>query len=54
MDEQKTIIDSLIREIQSLRHENEELKAILMTHGIEYLPKKDNSVLQTKPIPAFR
>lgn len=43
MDEQKTIIDSLNREIQSLRHENEELKAILKTHGIEYLPKKDKT-----------
>lgn len=53
MDEQKTIIDSLNREIQSLRHENEELKAILKTHGIEYLPnthKTETAAVTETPV----
>lgn len=37
MEDSKQIIDRLTKEIQSLRQENEELKAILRSHGIEYV-----------------
>ena len=46
MEDSKQIIDRLTKEIQSLRQENEELKAILRSHGIEYV-RSDKSEGET-------
>lgn len=42
MDDIQARYNQLLKQYEVLRKENEELKVLLCTHGIEYLPKQKN------------